>query len=205
MIRLKSKSELINAFKTLGSVVGPRRGPHRRTKDDKEWYCLNRYLRSLAQHDLLSYPLCITKSERPDFKISDNDRGTYGIEVTEATEEDWQAELSRFADSLVSTELIGGGDFLGDSQEIGWCETIIRSIEKKLRNLMTSSAFEVNPCDLLIYVNSRMSLGVDEDKAFKMLFLRTSVILSNACPRLGYITVLTNSRMMRIFPDIIAY
>ena len=46
-------SDLDRAFLTLGAKVGPRTGPDKRTKDEKEWDCLADYLQALAAAELL--------------------------------------------------------------------------------------------------------------------------------------------------------
>lgn len=54
-------------------------------RDDKgERYALTRFLLQAAQLGDLTFPLTITKSERPDFTLV-SERGNWGIEVTQTT------------------------------------------------------------------------------------------------------------------------
>jgi hypothetical protein len=188
--------ELGKTFDTLGASVGPRRGPDRRTKDQKEWYCLRRYLLTLAAHDRLSYPLDISKSERPDFIV-----GSRGVEVTEATEEDWQRELTESeaskGDCLTEAKLIGDDGFVGEQPEIDWCAAVTRAVNSKVDSL-NSPSYPVASCDLLIYVNSRMSLIVDELRAIEVLAEASKREMERwkACARLGRIAILTNRRLL---------
>jgi hypothetical protein len=91
----QNRDDLRRLFQVLGVQVGPRHGPNRRTNEQKEWYCLRRYLLALAANGLLHYPVKIYKSESPDFVVCDSVRGIFGVEVTTATEQDWERELSR--------------------------------------------------------------------------------------------------------------
>lgn len=206
MILLISNSiDLERAFDTLGAKVGPRRGPDRRTKDQKEWYCLRRYLLTLAAHDQLSYPLDISKSERPDF-IVDAPHGRHGIEVTEATEKDWQRELTESEagenDDPAGAELIGGDGFVGEQPEHDWCAAVIRAIDSKVKSLNDPN-YPVGSCDLLVYVNSRMSIVADEYRAIEVLAEVSFPEMERwkACARLGRVTLLTNRRVL---PDLLS-
>lgn len=194
---LSKNSNVRKEFGTLGASVGPRRGPDRRTKDQKEWYCLRRYLLTLAAHDLLSYPVEIAKSERPDFLVDAH----HGIEVTEATEEDWQRELTESEaggdDDPAEAELIGDDGFVGEQPERDWCAAIIRAINSKVDSL-NSPDYPVTSCDLLVYVNSRMSNVVHEERAIEVLTVAAASQLERwkACARLRRVAVLTNSRVL---------
>ncbi len=200
-LTIMSNTELNEAFDTLGTRVGPRRGPDRRTQDQKEWYCLRRYLLTLAAHDLLSYPLDIGKSERPDFIVTDTARGRYGVEVTEATEEDWQRELTETEacedDDPAEAELIGGDGFVGENPEHDWCAAVIRAINNKVDSLNKPN-YQVASCDLLVYVNSRMSIVADESRAIEVLAEASMPEIERwkACARLGSVAVLANRRVL---------
>jgi hypothetical protein len=197
----QSHDELRRAFQVLGVQVGPRRGPNRRTKDEKEWYCLRRYLLALAANGLLHYPVQVHKSEAPDFIVCDSMRGIFGIEVTEATEPDWQRELGR-------TDIADGGDsaaaipideagFAGDAPESDWSTAVIDAIERKLSRF-ASPSFEVGICDLLMYANSRMS-GVANVRRATATLLATVAPKARiwaACGRLGRIHVLSESQLI---------
>jgi len=196
-LTIESPDELTRIFQTLGMTVGPRRGPHRRTKDDKEWYCLRTYLLALLSQELVVYPFKINKSEAPDFIISNETRGFFGIEVTEATEEDWQRELTETEtgkdDDPAEGSLISEDGFAGDQPEIDWCGAVVRAIEKKIESL-NNHTYHVDTCDLLVYVNSRMSCVVETEKAIQMLISAVEPKVGGwkACGRFGGVSVLAN-------------
>jgi hypothetical protein len=197
----QGQDELRRSFQVLGVKVGPRRGPSRRTKDDKEWYCLRRYLLALDANGLLHYPVQIHKSEKPDFIVCDSRRGIFGVEVTEATEQEWQRELGRTeapdrGDTAAITAIDEDG-FAGDGPEEDWSTAVIDAIERKVSRF-ASVASQVGICDLLIYVNSRISGVANAKRATAMLLAavapkgRTWV----DCSRLGCVHVLTESQLV---------
>ena len=104
-----------------------------RTKDQKEAYCLRRYLLSLANCGLLDYPLAVEKCETPDFIVTGTE--CFGIEVTEATDEVDQREYTKAAKSGVtmwSDGRFGGrGTFVGVSHERLWLSYVRKAIQKK--------------------------------------------------------------------------
>ncbi len=201
-----SDAELNEAFRTLGAKVGPRRGLNRRTKDQKEWYCLRRYLLTLAAHNLLSFPLDISKSERPDFIVTDGARGRYGIEVTEATEQDWQRELTETeageGDDSAEAFPINENGFAGDQPEHDWCAAVIRAISNKV-NSLSDPNYSVAMCDLLIYVNSRMSVVAHELRAIELLTAASlpEVERWKVCARVGRVAILANRHAL---PDLLS-
>ncbi len=200
-LALENRDELLRAFETLGSIVGPRRGPNRRTKDEKEWYCLRWYLLTLASQGLLHYPMRIEKSERPDFMVADTARGVFGIEVTEATEQDWQRELTETAavegEDAAKGILRSKTVFAGHKPEIFWSTAIVDAIEKKSQSL-ASPHYQARTCDLLVYVSTRASPVVDLDRALGMLLGEISFRAHawNARGRLGRVTVLASRRII---------
>ena len=208
-----SRSKLEEAFRTLGTQVGPRLGSNRRNKDEKEWWCLRRYLLTLAARDRLTYPIDIKKSERPDFVVNECNRDQYGIEVTEATEEDWQKKLT-------STEVAGQKEpdevafickdgFVGEEPEHDWCAVVIRSISDKVGKLnkkvkgLDAPLYDVDRCDLLVYVNSRATMVAREDRAIEFLRAEFSLHLEswNACARLRCVAVLGARRVFIASPN----
>jgi hypothetical protein len=196
-------TELHQTFETLGASVGRRRSPNRRTKDQKEWYCLRRYLLTLAGHDLLTYPFEIAKSERPDFLIDISD-GRHGIEVTEATEEDWQRELTASeaseGDDPGDAEMLEGDVFAGEQPERDWCATVIRAINRKVDRL-NDPAYPVTVCDLLVRAESRMSIVADEERAIELLAAAAFPELERwkSCARLQHVAILTHRHLL---PDL---
>lgn len=205
-LTVASDAELDQAFSILGASVGPRRGPNRRTKDQKEWYCVRRYLLTLAAHKMLSYPLSIMKSDPPDFIASDQVSGTYGIEITEATEQDWQRELTVTeadeGDDPAGANLISKDGFAGEQPEHNWCSAVIRAVANKVTSLRKSD-YPVALCDVLVYVNSRRSVVACERRAIELLpaAAMPDVARWKACSRLGRVAILGNSH---VIPDLLA-
>lgn len=197
----RGRDDLRRALQVFGAQVGPRRGPSRRTKHEKEWYCLRRYLLALDANGLLHYPIQVHKSETPDFIVCDSRRGIFGVEVTEATEQEWQRELGRTdapdrGDTSAFTAIDEHG-FAGDDPEEDWSTAVIDAIEKKLLRF-ASVGLQVGICDLLIYVNSRISGVANVERATAMLL---AAVASKgrtwaACSRLGRVHVLTESQLV---------
>jgi hypothetical protein len=197
----QNRDDLRRLFQVLGVQVGPRHGPNRRTNEQKEWYCLRRYLLALAANGLLHYPVKIYKSESPDFVVCDSVRGIFGVEVTTATEQDWERELSRSdaangsnAAAFVAIEKDG---FVGDDPERNWSTAVIDAIERKLPKF-TNGGLKVGLCDLLIYMNSRASV-VANAKTAAAILLAAVALKARAwadCSRLGRIHVLTEDQLV---------
>jgi hypothetical protein len=197
----RGRDDLRRALQALGVQVGPRRGPSRRTKDEKEWYCLRRHLLALDANGLLNYPIQVHKSEAPDFIVCDSRRGIFGVEVTEATEQEWARELGRTdapdgGDATAFTAIDEDG-FAGDDPEKDWSAAVIDAIERKLPKF-AGGRLQVGICDLLIYVNSR-TVGVANAKRATAMLLAAVASKGRTwagCGRLGRVHVLTESQLV---------
>jgi hypothetical protein len=136
-----SKSELLSAFGTLGTVVGDRTGPNPGSQDEKEWWCLRRYFLTLDEAELLEFPIAVEKRERPDFWCTFAGCGV-GIEVTEATDRRDQREMTKMAQGDTAS-LLGtfGGRFLGgavgESPECAWKADVLTAVERKVKKIIT--------------------------------------------------------------------
>jgi hypothetical protein len=89
-----SAAELAANFGAFGITV-----PTRIEKKDQfaeEAYCLRRYLFPLAHSGLLEFPIEIVKHETPDFVFTSRGGNGIGLEVTKATREEFEADLTRF-------------------------------------------------------------------------------------------------------------
>jgi hypothetical protein len=111
------------AFGSRGLAVGPRTGPNKRSQDDKEWYVARRFLESAIPAGLFRCPLSIWKEvpPRPDFSVLSNGIDV-AIEITEATHEADQREMTKFEYCDESAALLGtfGGRFPDGASEPGW-------------------------------------------------------------------------------------
>ena len=88
-------ADLALAFGEIGVRVGPRTGADARTHEEKEWWCIRRYVFTLSAANQLEFPILITKAERPDFRCTFGSRHV-GIEVGEATDPRDQEEMTMF-------------------------------------------------------------------------------------------------------------
>jgi len=157
------RSTLLNV-----GTVGPRTGPDRRTKDQKEWYCVARYLPTLAKQKLVQFPLELLKSESPDFVLTQDNGAEYGIEVTEAAERDYQEELAK-TENLTRAHRISRDGWIGDAQERDCTKSILTAIQRKAVNI-NRETYRVACCDLLVYENCRAGgVALHQRDLFKML------------------------------------
>jgi hypothetical protein len=79
-----------------GVCTVPRRGAGRKHYHEERYY-LGLYLLAIAKHQLLSYPFSIEQFEEnrsPDFMFTWNSGETTGFEVTRATTQQFQSEVS---------------------------------------------------------------------------------------------------------------
>ena len=152
---------LWHAMGEHGRAPLPRLG---RTKEQKELYCLRRYLFSMARASRLSFPLRVAKSEAPDFIVSG--AKDFGIEVTEATDEADQREWTRAAQlgrsSWLNGDLGGRGrdGFVGQEPERLWSQYVLTAVLKK-----ASKQYSTPTASLLIYSNSNAGGFIDDEKA----------------------------------------
>jgi hypothetical protein len=65
-ITISSSKEVDVTFGSIGLKVGSRTGPHRRTKDDMEWYVVRRFLRETISAGLFVPPISVRKGCPPD-------------------------------------------------------------------------------------------------------------------------------------------
>jgi hypothetical protein len=138
-----------------------------RCSQDREAWCLRRYLLTLADSGRLSFPLRVTKFETPDYKVEGVTN--FGVEVTEATTQRDQKEMSK---SEKLGRVSGFGEFggrgrdgwLGNDAERTLIDDIAASLEKK-----SSKSWKCQPVRLLIYPNSNASVVACWDEAVKML------------------------------------
>lgn len=82
-----SPEELPHGFGNLGMKLGRRSGPGARTDEERQWWCLRRYLFTLRAVAEPEYPIFVLKGERPDFRCSFGSR-RLGIEIAEASPHD---------------------------------------------------------------------------------------------------------------------
>ena len=122
---------LIQCLRAVGQSVGPRTGPDRRSKEDKELFVFRRYAATLAAHGKWPLPCSVTMGESPDFMIA-FPGGERGLEVTEATTEAFQRWLTRSESQPDLCDEPDDGS-VGDIPEREWCKDVVDAIEAKVR------------------------------------------------------------------------
>jgi hypothetical protein len=185
---------LCAAFGPLGSRVGPRTGGDKRTQDEREWFVVRRFLEVALREGVLKAPISIQKENPPlpDFGLQFGDAIAH-LEITEATDQADQREMTVFEQSGNSAMLLGtfGGRFSDGASQPGraWASDVIDAIDRKCGKAI----FEKSDIDrhLVIYPNSNASMLLfdadDERDAFG--FLREliaarangSVMSANGC------------------------
>ena len=81
-----SKSDLSGKLSEIDIPV-PSRGCGRTSLHVEKW-CICRLLSTLNNNNRLAFPVKVSKSERPDFVITINGNPSFGVEITEAIQED---------------------------------------------------------------------------------------------------------------------
>ncbi len=167
---------------------------HKERQIKKEIYCLERYLRMPSCSQRLSFPLeviQVQEGEFPDFRIV-SPRGVIGLEVTEATEENYQQHLTLLYETgeLHDAKIYNGigGMGAGNSVELQCANTVVKSIIKKTAKLLKhlSKNVDINHYELLIYVN--INLEPDPKKMFG--FIRESLRPDHG---FEYISIITSA------------
>jgi hypothetical protein len=158
-ITARDPAELFSQFGSVGIRVPARTEP----KDQfaEEMYCLRRYLFPLAHNGLLRFPLMTVKNETPDFTLNWPQEMTIGSEVTKATRQEFEADLTRFdreqetkhypSDPAAGTMDLSVAGRAGNAVERELVEYILASNLNKLEGIDT---YSVGGCDLLIYDNT---------------------------------------------------
>jgi hypothetical protein len=180
-IRIWALEDLERITASVGQV-GPRTGPGKRNKQQKEWYVLRRFLEKAIPADIFKLPIAGRNGcpgIEPDFVFMR--AGTTNVvglvEITEATGETDQRERTAFEHSGKSMMLLGafGGRFSGGAARPGltWVSDIVDAIKRKKGKVI----FEHSPAHrhLIVYPNSNASLllsdegGEDEQEAIRDL------------------------------------
>lgn len=158
-ISARDKTELFSQFGSLGIRVPGRTEP----KDQfaEEIYCLRRYLFPLADGGLLRFPITAAKTETPDFLLNWQQDATIGLEVTKATRQEFEADLTRLdrrqktkyypSDLTAGAMQLSVAGWAGNALEKEWVDYVLASIADKLEDINT---YSVGGCDLLIYDNT---------------------------------------------------
>jgi hypothetical protein len=170
-----------SVFGEVGLKVGPRTGPDKRTKDEKEWYVVRHFLKTAIAARLFQIPVVIRQGvppEEPDFVANVGNSGAL-LEITEATNEADQREMTEFERSGKLAMLQGelGGRFSGGASQpgIAWAADVVDAIKRKAG----TAIFRPTGANrhLVIYPNSNASSLIfdDEDEREAINFLQTAI------------------------------
>jgi hypothetical protein len=160
---IRSLADLDGITASVGPV-GPRTGPGKRTKQQTEWFVLSRFLEKAIPADIFRLPVEGRRGhpkDEPDFVLMRP--GTTDaialVEITEATDEADQREMTAFERSDERMALLGhsGGRFPRGAARPGlaWASDIIDAIKQKETKVIFKSS--LTPRHLIIYPNSNAS------------------------------------------------
>ena len=215
----KDFRELDASLKQIDTTV-PRRvdGRNRPTRTTEVWTICH-LLAALAESKDLKYPISLLRSEKPDFQLHDGD-GTTGIEVTEATTEQYSAYSSavekagtgflepahfrysapdlssRQMDNLLRETELSSDGWSGDSPEREWAQGIQSSIEKKLLTINIPGYQKFKKNWLAIYDNLPLP-SINVGKAVSYLQPRLNVTWAQS-PCFNVVFVETGSIIVRL-------
>lgn len=190
---------------TLGDIaidIPGRTGDERRSADDRDWWCLRRWLLTMSEQEQIpAFPCHLRRPPHghgPDFilRFPALNNGDMGVEVTEATCPEDQIERTRGEQAKGAYEM---GQFGGRSYQAGpnsiiendYIEHVITALDGKLAK--ADSYFQVcHVLDVLIYVNNNAGFFVQLadviDKLSKTIGDRVSA--NRNARRIGRVVVL---------------
>ncbi len=181
-IKVPDIAGFCTAFGAVGLKVGVRTGAEKRTQDDKEWFVVRRFLKAGLRAGIFEAPISVQKRNppEPDFALDLDDGDTVAfLEITEATDQTDQKEMTAFEHSKKTAMLVGdfGGRFSGGASQPGraWALDVLDAIRRKVGKAIFLRS-ETNR-HLVIYPNSNASslLFDDEDERVAFGFLREAI------------------------------
>jgi hypothetical protein len=188
---------LMRQLRSVGRYVGPRSGLNKRSKEDKELFCLRRYIATVAAKRQWDYPCAINMGEGPDFMIKFGNLNR-GLEIRDATTEVFQRELTAFQrEPNVNSQLDDG--WVGDTPERAWCKAVLAAIADKVEKIKSYRQAQCH--DILIYSNHPTDLvrGMNgKHPEYKQLQLqaRQDALKWKSEPKLGIISVLDGRTLL---------
>jgi len=167
----RNAEELERVLGELDSSV-PGRTEGRRSHH-RERYCVTRYLSTLSNSSLLSFPLKVLKAESPDFLLYRPDSTVTGLEITEAGTERHQRAATELERSPLGTLLEGEAGlrqlgeelreppYIGDEPERELAVLVLMAVKAKTKTLNQPHFTEADLHELLIYDNSHLVLTAE--------------------------------------------
>jgi hypothetical protein len=198
----RGQTDLSRVFDELGIRVGPRTGFYARTHDEKEWWCLRRYIFTLSAAGQLEFPISIEKSERPDFRCTFASRHL-GIEVVEATHPSDQREMTEFERTKVIV-LLGtyGGRFKSGAgnPERAWRADVLRQVRAKSRAI-NAYPNRIPEYALVLYTNSNAgTLTYEWPRVFRGLGPMNERVWKHVKPLIKSIAVICDEWLLMLEP-----
>lgn len=151
-LNIRSLASFSDDLGLLGAKVGPRTGPTKRTQDQMDEYCIRRFLIALKHAGRLICPAMLTRPEHgqgPDFILFQEGQESLGIEVTEATSQEWQKALTEDAHYVGEDVAVDDVPYDPDGFVAEIEAALSRKLSKAARYREATSR-----CDLLVYDNS---------------------------------------------------
>jgi hypothetical protein len=165
----------------LIGTVGPRIG---RTKHEKEWFVVRKFLKGTIANQIFVPPISIRQAcpPLPDFVVTgaDGKEIVALIEITEATDEADQREMTLIERNGQPT-LLGtfGGRGAAANPEGPWAKDAIEAIKRKTGKSIFSNSHGSR--HLIIYPNSHMSISLfDADSERKAISVLRSTVADEA-------------------------
>ncbi|HEY1944606.1 MAG TPA: hypothetical protein VGH40_21030 [Roseiarcus sp.] len=160
LVEIRSLEDLEWVARKVGLPVGPRTG---RSKEKKEWYVLFGYLRATIPFKMVELPIVVrngTPPDEPDFVVTRSGCTIGLLEITEATVEIDQKEMTSFQRSTKKVAMLGelGGRFAGGASRPGqaWATDILDAIRRKSGKAIFQDSSAAR--HLLVYPNSNASI-----------------------------------------------
>jgi hypothetical protein len=165
-IELGDRENAKSRLGDFGKFVGERTGQNRRTQDQIDDFCVRHMVLGLLSSDRLPIPRFISmlhpdpEGHWPDALLTWADGEITGLEVTTATSEAYQRQLTkeeRIANALPEDEFVAFDceiDGYAGAAERAVAKDVVAAIQKKTDALNSGKYSAVNVCDLLIYENS---------------------------------------------------
>jgi len=166
IVEIRRLEDLDCAAQKVGLPVGKRTG---RSKEKKEWYVLLGFLKATIPFKMVELPIMVrsgTPPDEPDFVMARGGSTVGLIEITEATVEADQKEMTSSERSTKKGAMVGefGGRFAGGASRPGlaWATDIVGAIRRKSGKAIFQDSSAAR--HLLVYPNSNASILLfDED------------------------------------------
>jgi hypothetical protein len=159
----------------VGCWVGPRTGPMKRTKGQKEDYVFRRVLVALHKEGRLEFPFDVFAEQdrdgKPDFLLRRRGGLAVGMEITEAGKEDYQAWLTRTEDLRDSGDAVlePGDGYVPRIETDAVAAEIHKAIARKTRRYDSGKYRSPAACDLAVYDNTRHGAFLDKRAILRAL------------------------------------